>query len=70
MSYLIKYMNKIMFLSNEYCWAVYLNTKLLTWDRHGDDPVFGLKRIGQTLGFTVEHGELPELDGGEPNATI
>ena len=54
--------SNVLWQSNDYCWAIYDrdSRKLITWGRHGDDPVFMLTR----LGYNVKVGTLPELDGG------
>jgi len=55
-------MSELTYLSNDYCWAIYIDNKLKTWGRHGDDPVNILKG----LGFKVKCGRLRELDGEKP----
>lgn len=59
-------MKKVRFLSNDYCFAVYVDGDLIVWGEHGDDHVLHLKRVGEKLGFEVSWGTLPELNGEAP----
>lgn len=59
-------MNKLIYQSNEYCWAVYWNGELLTWGKHDSDPYFGLRDIGEKFNFVVENETLPDLQGDAP----
>jgi hypothetical protein len=59
-------MMTLTYQSNDSCFAVYLDGRLIAWGSHGDDPVHALKAAGEVVGFKVEHGRLPDLDGGAP----
>lgn len=63
-------MKQLTYLSNDSCWAIYLDGVLLEWGQHGDDPFWALKRAGEKLGFTVTSGTLPDLDGDAPKENL
>jgi hypothetical protein len=54
------------YLSNDYCFAIYIDGELAHYGKHGDDPYYTLEALRNKSWNNCEFGKLKnfQIDGG------